>query len=194
MKEWYQSLTVLELCYFYAAVIATVLLVVQVIMMCFSLGDDVDIDGDGEIDADTDTGVSVFTIKSLTAFFALGGWAGLLFAAIWPERLWISAIAALVAGAIGMLGVVLFMKWLVKMQYDGTFHVEKLVGSTATVYVSVPPLRQGKGKVTLTAQGRYVELDAMTDDGERIPVDESVEIVATENDCTIIKRKNSDCA
>jgi hypothetical protein len=55
------------------------------------------------------------------------------------------------------------------------------------VYVSVPPKRSGKGKITLTAQGKFVELDAVTDSNEKLAVDEQVEIIATENDCMVIK-------
>lgn len=188
MKEWYLGLSVLEYIYFYIAAIASLFLIVQIIIMCFSLGSDVDLDGDGDIDADLDTGVSVFTVKSLTAFFAIGGWVGLLVANLLPEHKWVSVILALIAGVAAMFIVVLIYRGIAKMQYDGTFHVEQLVGKTATVYVAIPPLRQGKGKITLTAQGRYVEIDAMTDEDEKLSVDESVEIIATENDCAIVKK------
>ena len=74
-----------------------------------------------------------------------------------------------------------------KMQSSGTFQPEKLVGRRATVYVSVPEKRSGRGKITLNAQGKFMELDAMTD-GERLSVDDPVEIVATENECMLVAR------
>lgn len=64
----------------------------------------------------------------------------------------------------------------------------KLVGATATVYVSIPENRSGRGKITLTAQGRYMELDAVTD-GERIPVDSSVEITEYSEDFAVVTKK-----
>ena len=79
-------------------------------MLCFtSYGGDVDLDGDGDIDVDTDSGVGIFTVKSLTAFFAVGSWGGLLTCAlIAPELQWVSIIVALVSGAAAFAVVVLF--------------------------------------------------------------------------------------
>ena len=81
------------------------------------------------------------------------------------------------------------MRGVAKLQCSGNVVKEKLEGLTATVYVSVPPARSGRGKVTLTAQGRYMEIDAVTDEEERIPVDVEVEIVFYKEDFAVVKRK-----
>jgi hypothetical protein len=190
MVEWYSGLSLLEQIYFWLAIVATLFLIVQIVLMCFSsFGPDIDIDGDGIIDADPDSGVSVFTVKSITAFFAVGAWSGLLVCALVASELqWVSVIVALLAGAIAMTAVALIIKAMLKLQCDGALQTDKLVGQKATVYVSVPPKRSGKGKITLTAQGKFVELDAVTDSDEKLAVDEQVEIIATENDCMVIKR------
>lgn len=188
--EWFKSLTVMEHIYFWLGIVATVFLIVQIVLMCFSsFGGDVDIDGDGDIDVDTDSGVSIFTVKSVTAFFAVGCWAGLLVCALVPENLqWVSIFAALVAGGAAMAAVVLAIRAMLKLQCNGAVQTEKLIGERATVYVSIPPSRGGRGKITLNAQGRYMELDAVTDDEQKLAVDEVVEIVSTENECTVVKR------
>ena len=54
--------------------------------------------------------------------------------------------------------------------------------------MAIPAARSGRGKITLTAQGRFLELDAMTDEADKISVDECVEIISTDNDCTVVKR------
>ena len=188
MIEWYGGLSVLEQVYFWLGVISTVFLIIQIVMLCFtSYGGDVDLDGDGDIDIDTDSGVSIFTVKSLTAFFAVGSWAGLLTCALIAENLqWVSVIVALVAGAAAFAVVVLLMRFMYKMQSSGTFQPEKLVGKRATVYVSGPEKRSGRGKITMNAQGKFMELDAMTD-GDRLTVDEPGEIIATESECMIVR-------
>ncbi len=189
MKEWFTNLSVLEHIYFWLGIASTLFLIVQIILLCCSsFGGDVDLDGDGDIDVDPDSGVSIFTVKSLTAFFAVGSWSGLLTCALASDKLqWLSVIVALVAGAIAFVAVAFLLRFIYKMQCDGAVQFDKLVGQQATVYVSVPAERSGRGKITLTAQGRFMELDAMTD-GERLNVDEAVEIVSTENECTVVKR------
>ena len=189
MIDWYKTLTVLEQIYFWLGVVATVFLIIQIVLLFFtSFGGDVDLDGDGDIDVDTDSGVSIFTVKSVTAFFAVGSWAGLLTCALIAQNLqWVSIIVALVAGAAAFAVVVLLLRFLYKMQSNGNLQLDKLVGKRATVYVSIPENRSGRGKITMNAQGKFVELDAMTD-GERLSVDDAVEILATENECMVVAR------
>lgn len=190
MGEWFKGLSVMEQIYFWLGIAATLFLIVQIILLCCSsFGGDADIDGDGDIDVDGDSGVSIFTVKSITAFFSVGSWTGLLVCALVPANLqWVSIFPALVLGAAALAIVVVALRAMQKLQCNGAVQIEKLVGQTATVYVSVPPSRSGRGKITLTAQGRFMELDAVTDGEERLAVDEVVEIVSTENECTVVKR------
>ena len=190
MKEWFTNLSILEQLYFWFGIVSTLFMIVQIVLMSLSsFGGDMDLDGDGDIDIDTDSGISIFTVKTLTAFFALGSWSGLLVCALVSEKLqWLSIIVAIVAGAAAMLVMALCMRAILKLQCNGAFQIEKIVGNTATVYVSVPPSRSGRGKITLNAQGRFIELDAVTDSDTKIAVDEVVEIVSTENECTVVRR------
>lgn len=190
MKEWFDSLSVMEHIFFWLGIAATLFLIVQIILMCFtSFGGDVDIDGDGDIDVDTDSGVSIFTVKSITAFFAVGSWAGLLTCAVAPANLqWLAVIIAIIAGGAAMAVVVLIFRAMAKMQCNGALETDKLVGKQATVYISVPSARSGRGKITLNAQGKFLELDAVTDSEEKLLTDEIVEIIAAENECMVVKR------
>lgn len=190
--EWFKSLSVLEHIFFWLGIVSTLFLIIQIVIMCFStFGGDADFDGDGDFDADmdVDSGISIFTIKSLTAFFAVGSWSGLLTCAVASEKLqWLSVLIAVIAGSVALVGVALALHALKKLQCNGAVQYDKLVGQRATVYVSVPPSRSGRGKITLTAQGKFMEIDAVTDDTQRLAVDEVVEIVATENECTVVKK------
>lgn len=194
MIEWYQTLTVLEQVLFWLGIVSTLLLVVQIVLMCFSaFGGDLDLDGDGDIDVDGDSGVSIFTIKSVTAFFAVGSWAGLLTSVLVPEDVsWVAVLIAIVAGLVAMFAVAFIIRAMLRLQCNGAVEPEKLVGKRATVYVSIPPMRSGRGKITLDAQGRFMEVDALTEGAERLAVDEVVEIVSTENECAVVKRVAQD--
>lgn len=190
MKEWFLNLSVMEQIFFWLGIVSTLFLIVQIVLLCLSsFGGDVDIDGDGDIDVDTDSGVSIFTVKSITAFFAVGSWAGLLTCQVASDKLqWLAIIVALIAGVAGMSIVVLLLRAIVKLQCNGAFEIEKIVGQQATVYVTVPPARSGRGKITLNAQGKFMELDAVTDCESKLSVDEVVEIVSSENECAVVRR------
>lgn len=190
MTEWFNNLMWYEHIYLWLGVASTLFLIVQIIMLCCSsFGGDVDVDGDGDIDIDTDSGVSIFTVKSITAFLAVGSWAGLLTCALIADNLdWVSIIVTLVAGAAAAAVVVVVMRAILKLQSNGVVQPEKLVGKRATVYVAIPASRDGRGKITLEAQGRFMEFDAVTDDNEKIAYNVPVEIVETDNECMIVKR------
>ena len=195
LAGWLASLSVTEHVFFWIAVVGSALLLVQIIMLfvSFAGGLDVDADGDFDWDGDTDTdgGLSIFSIKGLIAFFALGGWCG--FAAEYAmDNVWAPILIFLAPGTVALLGVGFALKGIAKLQCSGNLVGEKLKNATATVYVSIPPARQGRGKITLTAQGKFMEIDAVTDETEKIMVDEQVTIITYTDDFAVVKRTSTE--
>ena len=194
MFDWLKSLSGLEIAYFIIACIGTVALLIQIVMMLIGAGGeadadfDTDTDGDGSLDTHTDTGVSLFTVKGLTAFFAIGGWTGMLMLS-YNVGLAMTVPVSVVAGLAAYFIVWALIRLVLKLQEDGTLNYASAIGQTATVYVSIPASRTGRGKITLVLQGRYTELDAVTDETERIPVDCAVEITEQAGDAFVVRKK-----
>ena len=194
MFDWLKSLSGLEIAYFIIACIGTVALLIQIVMMLIGAGGeadadfDTDTDGDGSLDTHTDTGVSLFTVKGLTAFFAIGGWTGMLMLS-YNVGVAITVPVSVVAGLAAYFIVWALIRLVLKLQEDGTLNYASAIGQTATVYVSIPASRTGRGKITLVLQGRYTELDAVTDETERIPVDCAVEITEPAGDAFVVRKK-----
>lgn len=194
MFDWLKSLSGLEIAYFIIACIGTVALLIQIVMMLIGAGGeadadfDTDTDGDGSLDTHTDTGVSLFTVKGLTAFFAIGGWTGMLMLS-YNVGVAITVPVSVVAGLAAYFIVWALIRLVLKLQEDGTLNYASAIGQTATVYVSIPASRSGRGKITLVLQGRYTELDAVTDETERIPVDCAVEITEQAGDAFVVRKK-----
>ncbi len=188
--NWLGTLSVTEHIFFWIAIAASALLVVQIILMLFSFAG---VDGefgdtiDGDID--TDGGLSFFSLKTITAFFCIGGWCGFA-TATYVNNVWLPVIVSVLTGAAALVGVGFAMRGIAKLQCSGNLVKEKLTGATGTVYVSIPPARQGRGKITLTVQGKFSELDAVTDEEERIGCDAQVEILAYEDDFAVVKKKS----
>jgi hypothetical protein len=53
---------------------------------------------------------------------------------------------------------------LMKAQHDGTMKIEKAVGHTGEVYLTIQSKRGGTGKVQINVSGALRTLDALTDD------------------------------
>ncbi len=105
--------------------------------------------------------VGVLTFRTLVAavtFFGLGGLAAQQGGLPQPG---IVAVA-LAAGAGAMFLVAWVMRSLSRLNSEGTARIERAVGKSGTVYLTVPGNKAGLGKVQLNLQNRTVECQAVT--------------------------------
>lgn len=113
-------------------------------------------------------------------FFGLAGRAAVEVDAV-PAQ---SFLVALAAGAAAFVGVAQLMRSLYRLKADGTVHIERAVGQTGTVYLSVPGARAGAGKVHLNLQNRTMEYLAVTAGGP-LPTGSRVSVVAVVSPNTV---------
>ena len=185
---WLKSLSVTEHVFFWIAIAGSAALVIQIIvMLCSFAGMDADVSDTFDGDVDSDGGLSFFSVKAITAFFALGGWCGFATASS-INNVWAPVLVAIATGSAALFGVGFAMRGISKLQCSGNLVKEKLTGMTATVYVTVPAARSGRGKITLTAQGKFTELDAVTDDEDKLSVDTPVRILSYEEDFVVVAK------
>jgi hypothetical protein len=172
------------------AVPATVVMVIQTLMLLFggALGDTADADADDPSDWSGDAdGLRLFTVRGLVALFAVGGWVGI---AVWQGTR--SQVAALVMALLSGGGAMVFAAWLLKkllaLQESGNLDAHWALGAPATVYLPIPPRRGGVGRVTLMLQERFVEMEAVTD-GEALRTGEAVRVVdCIGESCLVVQR------
>ena len=200
MAAWWQSLSALDHVLLYIAVPATLILLIQTVLLF--AGGAFDSDGDAGVpdadgpdfdgpDADggplheaaadpetPDTGLHLFTVRGVVAFLVLFGWGGL-----WLHQVglpgFLAVFLAIPIGFAGMVGIALAVRQALRLQYDGTLDLRNALGRTGTVYLTVPPGRSSPGKVTLTVQEQLTEFEALTDRDiarVRLPAEGSVEL------------------
>jgi hypothetical protein len=128
---------------------------------------------------------SMLTVRTLVAavtFFGLGGLAGLR---QWGPDLWPVTLAVAVAAGGGALMLVgSLMRWLRQQTASGTVHINRAVGQSGTVYLTIPGQKGGAGKVTVCVQNRTMEYQAVTPDQE-LPTGAKVVVVAVVNGDTV---------
>jgi membrane protein implicated in regulation of membrane protease activity len=118
--------------------------------------------------------VSFRTLVGAATFFGLAGKAATSAGIRDPLALAI----ALTAGVGAMFGMYWLMRAISGLQSSGNQRISAALGRRATVYIPVPGDRQGAGKVQLSMQNRIVELQAVTDEPDRLKTGETVEVVA----------------
>jgi hypothetical protein len=120
---------------------------------------------DHEHDADHDHGhswfVGVLTFRAVVAALTFFGLAGMAATSRGLEPL-PSLGVALAAGAGALALVALLMRSMARLRAEGNVRIDRAVGQTGTVYLSIPGYKTGAGKVHLKLQNRIVEYQAIT--------------------------------
>ncbi len=208
MVAWWIALGTVGQVFACIAIPATVMLIIQMILTLIGLGgDDMDAQTDGAdadgIDTDIDDssfddadmdiadgGLRVFTLRGLIAFFSVTGWVGTV-CCNFGLNLPVTIIISVASGLLAMFLIAALLKWLLKLQYDGTEDVKEALGVSGTVYLKIPPARSGKGKVNVIIQGKLSEKDAVTDEETVIDRDEEITVIGISGGETlIVRRKN----
>ena len=93
---------------------------------------------------------------------------------------------ALGCGVAVMLLVAVMMRAIWRLQSDGTADIRDALGKTASVYLTIPAGRTGKGKVNVMLSGSLSEREAVTDDAEPIPFGTEVTVVGITGGTTLL--------
>ena len=173
------------------AIPATVIMILQTVMIFIGMAGhtDVDVQGDNGIDGvfgndapdatDVhmgDSGLRIFTVRGIVAFLAVGSWAGLSALSLTGSAA-AAIITAFVAGTLALLLVAWFFRWAASLNENGTLQMDNAVGKMGEVYITVPANMGGSGKVNVIIQGRLTEAEAMTEADRPLKYGETVEVV-----------------
>lgn len=214
MIEWWEALSTLQQIFYYVAIPFTIVLLIQAVMTIIGLGGndaDADADGDADFDADGDAdfeaeidaeadfdtdidepnagiaGFRFFTVRGIVAFFCIFGWTGV---SLTGTNLTtpVIIILSVVAGLAAMFVIGLMFYAVRRLQSSGNIKYRNAVGKMAEVYIPIPALRIGKGKVMVTMQERLVEAQAVTDEESKIGTGETVKVVGSIGNTLIVKK------
>ncbi len=213
MFDWWNSLSTFSQVLSCMAIPATLILLIQTVLMLIGLGDDgldadvpdsdigdIDTDisdgvfGDGEVvDGDLDPsgldGLRIFSVRGIIAFFVVFGWVGIALdsAGLAPV---LSTLIGVVSGFVMMVLIALLFRAIMRLESDGNVDNRNALGVSGTVYLKIPANREGMGKVNLMIQGSYCERDAVTDESEALPTGSEVVVMSLSGENTlVVKRK-----
>lgn len=217
MTEWWNGLTTLEQVFYYCAIPATIVLVLQTILSVFGIGHgDGDFDGGGNTDfsAHLDTNMDLdndfsgdtlaessnidaiesasslrfFSIRGIVAFFSLFGWVGVVLAESGLNTFVVFFIAT-ICGLIGMFVIAVMFYLISKMQRNGNIDIKNAIGHTGQVYLTIPAKQSGTGKIQIIIQERLTEVNAMTNSYKPLSTGTMVRVVDIIDISTLIVEK-----
>ncbi len=193
MSAWWNSLTDLQKIFACIGVPATLVLIVQTILLLFGIGDgdsDTDLDGDGvpddlESDGDGDGGLALFSVRGIVGMLCIAGWSGIVFLDAGLNA-GLAVVLACLCGAAALFAIAYLMKAVLKLQSSGNIQLGYAVGKTGEVYLPIPPKGQGHGKINIMVQDRYIEVDAVTCAETTLKTGELVRVVSTDEMGTVV--------
>lgn len=198
MKEWFNSYNSFFQAMIIIACAATLVMVIQIVMLLIGLGDDGSFD---DIDASDPGGVDdivndggfldlfglrILTLRNLIAFLAIGGWSMVVFFDL-TEIVWLSILLGIICGVICMILLAYIFKKFNDLQSSGNIDINNAIGKIGTVYLTIPGHRSGKGKINVIVQERYIEVEAITDE-DTIPTGSDIKIIDCIGDHLLVQK------
>lgn len=183
--ETFENLEPLLKAFWLIAIPVSLIFIIQTIMTFIGVdaADGIDADFDGDMHGG-DTPFQLFSLRNMINFLLGFSWSGISFYHVISTP----AILITVAFIIGTAFLLLFfllMKQIQKLAEDNSFNIHNAIGKTGTVYLRVPGHRAGAGKIQVSINGSFHELEAITD-GEEIPTGNKVRIAGLESSNLII--------
>lgn len=129
----------------------------------------------------------LFSLRNLINFLLGFSWTGISFYSAISNQI-LLIIAAL---AVGILFIYLFfavIKQFQKLAEDNSFKIASTLHKSAEVYLTIPARKSGKGKIMISVNGAFHELNAMTEN-ETIPTGQTVKVVNIESGNVLIVEK-----
>ena len=203
--NWWNSLELVSQAFACVAIPATLILLVQTVLMLIGIGNESDgfddtpddipdtdgVFGDGETDIPDEVGfegLKIFSVRGIIAFFVVFGWVGLAMDAT-GISLPVTLAVSIVSGAAMMLVLAAMMKAVMRLRNDGTADNRNAIGKSGKVHLTIPANRVGEGKVHVMLQGAYVERSAVTDEDTPIPTGAEIVVVGISGECDLVVRR-----
>jgi len=172
----------------FIALPASLIFIIQGIMTFVGVDatDGLDADFDSDL-SDGDSTFQLFTFRNLINFLLGFSWTGISFYQLIDNKL-ILGLLSFGIGAAFVVGFFVIIRQIEKLAEDNTFTISKALNKTGAVYLTIPARKSGTGKVQVSVNGAFHELDAITEQG-RIETSTLVRIVGIEdNNLVVVER------
>ncbi|MFD2942108.1 MULTISPECIES: NfeD family protein [Flavobacterium] len=183
--ELLDSLPTLLKSFWYIAIPTSLIFLIQTVITFSGLdvADGFDTDFDAHLHDGGD--FQLFSLRNLINFLLGFSWTGISFYSTLGEKPVFLIVTSFVVGVLFVLLFFFVIKQVQKLAEDNSFKITNTLNKTAEVYLTIPEKKSGKGKIMISVNGAFHELEAMTEN-DRIPSGSSVKVVKIENNNLLI--------
>lgn len=178
--EYFENLDTLLQTFWYVALPASLIFVIQTVMTFTGVdaSDGINADFDGDISG-VEAPFQLFSLRNMVNFLLGFSWTGISFYNSIPNHTLLITLSVGV-GAAFVYVFFLIIQQVQKLAENNSFQMSSVLNKTAEVYLTIPAQKKGKGKILISIKGAFHELDAITEK-EKIPSGAMVKVVGIEN-------------
>jgi hypothetical protein len=171
--------------FWFVAIPTSIIFLIQTVMTFIGVdsSDGLEADFDGNL-SEVDAPFQLFSLRNLINFILGFSWTGISFYTTISNPILLVVLSVFV----GVLFIYLFfmaMKQIQKLAENNSFNILNTLNRTAEVYLTIPENKKGKGKIMISVNGTFHELEAMTEK-EKIQSGSVVKVVKIENNNILI--------
>lgn len=183
MENAFSNYNSLEIFFVVCAVAGGFFVLVKLFLQVTGAGMDTDTGAgvDTSFDAnghhtDSDVGFKFLSLHGLSSFFMMFGLIGLALYRQSKTGMFLSLAGAVVAGLFAVWAIGKLFQLATGLQSSGTLATADAVGSTGTVYLTIP--KGGTGRVNINFRNHLREFDAVAADEEEIPTGMPIRVIS----------------
>ena len=183
--EFFNNLDPFIKVFWFIAIPTSVIFLIQTVMTFAGVDshDGLSADFDSDL-SHGDTPFQLFTFRNLVNFLLGFSWTGISFYGSIENKTILVAISIFVGSA--FIGLFFFIiSQIQKLAEDNSFKIDNALNQVASVYLTIPEKKSGKGKIQVSVKGTFHELDAVTEK-EKIESSAMVRIVKIESNSLVV--------
>ncbi|RZL41153.1 MAG: serine protease [Pedobacter sp.] len=171
--------------FWFVAIPTSLIFIIQTILTFLGIdsSDGIDADFDGDLSG-ADAPFQLFSLRNLINFLLGFSWTGISFYTSISNSILLFALS-FVVGVLFIYFFFIIIRQVQKLAEDNSFKITNTLNKTAEVYLTIPENKKGKGKIMISINGAFHELEAMTEQ-DKIPSGTFVKIVKIENNNVLI--------
>ncbi|MGG7033703.1 MAG: NfeD family protein [Flavobacterium sp.] len=173
--------------FWFVAIPASLIFIIQTIMTFVGAdaSDGLEADFDGDLGG-ADAPFQLFSLRNLINFLLGFSWTGISFYTTISNKP-ILIILSLIVGVLFVYLFFIIIRQVQKLAEDNSFKITNTLNKTAEVYLTIPENKKGKGKIMISVNGAFHELEAMTEN-DKIQSGSVVKVVRIENNILIVEK------
>jgi len=183
----------LDQLFFFSAVGGGTLFAIQLALLFFGGGIDVDIDLDTDLGGDVghagaDASFKVLSLQGITTFVMMFGLVGMAMRNDEQAGATVALLVAVGAASASTWFIGRIFVFFVGLQSTGTLNMKSALGATGQVYLTIGPDKPGK--VTITVGKRSLSLEGISESNETLVTGTPIKVVRVISDTTVCVERN----